>query len=53
MDHPEFPIPIGVFWAVERPTFEQETAAQLKRALSEEGPGDLGALLNEGDVWEV
>ena len=53
MDHPEFPIPLGVFWAVERPTFEQESAAQLKRALSEEGPGDLGALLNEGDVWEV
>jgi 2-oxoglutarate ferredoxin oxidoreductase subunit beta len=53
MDHPGFPIPIGVFWAVERPTFDEEMNRQLERTMSEEGPGDLEELLNEGDIWEV
>jgi 2-oxoglutarate ferredoxin oxidoreductase subunit beta len=53
MDHPEFPIPIGVFRAVESPRFDEEMNAQLLRTLEKEGPGDLEELLNEGDVWKV
>ena len=53
MEHPEFPIPIGVFWAVDRPTFDEQSNRQLVDALEKEGPGDLGELLKEGDVWEV
>jgi 2-oxoglutarate ferredoxin oxidoreductase subunit beta len=53
MEHPEFPIPIGVFRAVERPTCERAVHDQIDRALAEEGRGDLVALLNEGDVWEI
>jgi 2-oxoglutarate ferredoxin oxidoreductase subunit beta len=53
MDHPEFPIPIGVFRAVESPRFAEEMNAQLLRTLEKEGPGDLEELLNEGDVWKV
>jgi 2-oxoglutarate/2-oxoacid ferredoxin oxidoreductase subunit beta len=50
---PEFPIPIGVFRAVERTTFEAEMHRQVEAARAAEGPGSLSELLNEGDVWEV
>jgi 2-oxoglutarate ferredoxin oxidoreductase subunit beta len=50
---PEFPIPIGVFRAVERTTFESEMHAQVQAARAAEGPGSLAELLGEGDVWEV
>ena len=53
MEPPDFPIPIGVFRAVERPTFDREMNDQIAKTLENEGPGDLEALLREGDVWEV
>jgi 2-oxoglutarate ferredoxin oxidoreductase subunit beta len=53
MREPEFPVPIGVFWDVERPTFEREMSEQMARALRDEGAGDLAKALSEGDVWEV
>jgi 2-oxoglutarate/2-oxoacid ferredoxin oxidoreductase subunit beta len=53
MEPPEFPIPICVLRAVERPTFEAEVHRQIDDARSAEGPGDLAELLGEGDVWEV
>jgi len=53
MEAPEFPVPIGVFRAVERPTFEAEVHRQMDGALVAEGPGNLAELFSEGDVWEV
>jgi 2-oxoglutarate ferredoxin oxidoreductase subunit beta len=53
MENPEFPVPIGVFRAVERPTFDVELNRQVEAAIAKEGPGNLEALLNSGDVWEV
>jgi len=53
MDHPDFPIPIGVFRAVSQPCYDREMNDQIAQAIDKEGPGDLEALLNEGDVWEV
>jgi 2-oxoglutarate ferredoxin oxidoreductase subunit beta len=53
MEPPNFPVAIGVFRSVERPTYEEAAHAQLDRARDVEGPGDLAALLEEGDVWEV
>ncbi|GJM43764.1 MAG: 2-oxoglutarate ferredoxin oxidoreductase subunit beta [Gemmatimonadota bacterium] len=53
MEQPEFPVPIGVFRAVHRPTFDSEMQAQMDHTLDAEGPGKLHELLNEGDVWEV
>jgi 2-oxoglutarate ferredoxin oxidoreductase subunit beta len=53
MDQPDFPIPIGVFRAVERPTFDGEMNAQIARSVAQEGKGELAALLHEGDVWTV
>jgi 2-oxoglutarate ferredoxin oxidoreductase subunit beta len=53
MRHPEFPEPVGVFRAVERPTYEQAVNAQVTQAIEKKGDGDLEALFNSGDTWEV
>ncbi len=50
---PEFPTPIGVFRAIERPTYEEGMAAQIQAARKRQGEGDLDALLNRGDTWVV
>ena len=53
MRHPEFPEPIGVFRAVERPRYEQLLNEQIAQARQREGEGDLDALFNSGDTWTV
>ncbi len=50
---PDFPLPTGVFRAVEKPTYETMLQAQVDDALADRGPGDLGALLHSGDTWTV
>ena len=47
------PLPIGVFRAVERPTYDDLLASQLTGAVEEQGPGDLESLLHAGDTWRV
>jgi 2-oxoglutarate ferredoxin oxidoreductase subunit beta len=53
LEHPDQPIPIGVFRAVDKPTFDREMNDQIARQIAGRNPGDLDALLNEGDVWDV
>lgn len=53
MRHPEFPEPIGVFRAVDRPKYDEQLNAQVAEARTRQGPGDLRALFESGDVWEV
>jgi 2-oxoglutarate ferredoxin oxidoreductase subunit beta len=53
LQRPAFPIPIGVFRAVEKPSYESLLTAQIERAREQRGPGDLRALLRSGDVWTV
>jgi 2-oxoglutarate ferredoxin oxidoreductase subunit beta len=53
MRHPEFPEPIGVFRAVERPTYEEEVNRQVEAAIQKRGQGDLAALFATGDTWTV
>jgi len=53
MRHPEFPEPIGVFRAVERPTYEAEVNRQTEIAREKRGEGDLAALFETGDTWVV
>jgi 2-oxoglutarate/2-oxoacid ferredoxin oxidoreductase subunit beta len=47
------PTPIGVFYAVSRPTFDQAVNQQLEEAKTKQGSGDLQSLLNRGDTWVV
>ena len=53
MRHPEFPEPIGVFRDIDKELFEDEVRGQIDAALQQKGPGDLNALFNSGDTWEV
>jgi len=48
---PEFPTPIGVLRAVQRPTYEEVAAEQIASAKAKQGDGDLAALLNQGETW--
>ena len=50
---PHEPTPIGVFRAVERPTYGELVQGQLIAAQEQQGPGDLAALLASGGTWEV
>jgi 2-oxoglutarate/2-oxoacid ferredoxin oxidoreductase subunit beta len=50
---PTMPTPIGVFRAVERPTYEVEVQRQLVSAVDRQGPGDLAALIGSGATWDV
>jgi 2-oxoglutarate ferredoxin oxidoreductase subunit beta len=53
MHHPAFPVPIGVFRAVEKPTFDGELNRQVDAVLEKKGPGDLNALFTGGESWVV
>ncbi len=45
--------PIGVFWAVERPTYDDLARQQVRTARAEQGAGDLASLLAGHDAWTV
>lgn len=53
MNHPEFPVPIGVFRRVEQPTYGEGLTAQVQRAKDNKGEGDLLDLYLSSDVWKV
>ena len=44
---------IGVFRAVERPSYDELMSAQIDDARQKQGDGDLGDLLAGGDTWQV
>jgi len=50
---PPLPTPLGVFYAVSRPTFDAAVNEQLSEAKTKQGPGDLKSLLTRGDTWTV
>jgi len=47
------PRPMGVFHAIERPTYEEKVEAQLEYYGSQPGANDLVALLKGEDFWEI
>jgi 2-oxoglutarate/2-oxoacid ferredoxin oxidoreductase subunit beta len=53
LEHPGFPIPIGVFHAVENETYEQAVHRQIREARAKQPPGTLDQLLRKGDTWGV
>jgi 2-oxoglutarate ferredoxin oxidoreductase subunit beta len=50
---PYEPTPVGVFRAIERPSYEEELSRQLAAAQERGGAPDLDGLLGSGNVWEV
>jgi len=53
MRSPEFPVPIGVFRAVDKPLYDVMLNQQVEAAIEKKGPGDLDKLFNSGATWEV
>jgi 2-oxoglutarate ferredoxin oxidoreductase subunit beta len=53
MEQPDFPQPVGIFRAVERPSYDQLLLEQIDSAIAKSGPGTLDKLINSGDMWTV
>jgi 2-oxoglutarate ferredoxin oxidoreductase subunit beta len=53
MHYPDFPEPIGVFRAVDRPKYDERLNDQVAEAIQTQGPGDLDKLFHSGDTWVV
>ena len=51
--NPTGPTPIGIFRDVERPVYDELLRDQLATAKHARGEGDLQALLEAGNVWDV
>ena len=51
--NPTGPTPIGIFRDVERPVYDDELRIQVETAREQRGEGDLAALLDSGNVWDV
>ena len=53
MRHPQFPEPMGVFRAIQRPVYDESVSQQIEAAKAKSGPGDLEKLFHAGDTWVV
>jgi 2-oxoglutarate ferredoxin oxidoreductase subunit beta len=53
MEYPDFPVPIGIFRDVEKPTYEDMLTEQIDGAIAKMGPGNLDKLLGSGETWVV
>ena len=53
MRHPEFPEPIGVFRAVDRPKYDERLNEQIAASRAQKGGGDFDKLFQSGETWVV
>ena len=53
LNEPDFPIPLGVYRAVEKPVYESLLGEQIKKAVEKMGKPNLKSLLSAGDTWVV
>ncbi len=53
LERPQFPLPLGVLRAVDRPTYEGQVHEQIKKAQSTGAGSDFDALFASGDTWVV
>jgi len=50
---PEFPDPIGVFYSIQSPTYEDMLTEQIGQAIKNKPKASVKDLLNSGDTWTV
>src|SRR6476661_6292305 len=50
---PSFPMPMGILYRTDKPTYDQLATQQVDEAIAKQGAGDLTKLLYSGMVWEV
>ncbi len=53
MGEPDYPVPLGVYRAVEKPVYEDLLVEQIEMAVTKMGKGNLASLLASGDTWLV
>ena len=53
MTYPEFPVPVGVFYSVEKPTLEETIQKQGEEVTRRFGPGDIEKLMRGTETWTV
>jgi 2-oxoglutarate/2-oxoacid ferredoxin oxidoreductase subunit beta len=53
MEPPHFPVPMGVFRDIRKPTYGELLFKQHEEARARRGPGDLRKLFQSADTWEV
>jgi 2-oxoglutarate ferredoxin oxidoreductase subunit beta len=53
MEYPDYPVPVGVFRDIEKPTYEDLMAEQIDSAVQKQGPGNLEKLIDSGDTWTI
>jgi 2-oxoglutarate/2-oxoacid ferredoxin oxidoreductase subunit beta len=53
MGPPHFPTPLGVFRAIQRPTYEELAQDLEKKAIDKMGEGTLEKLLHSGENWNI
>jgi len=52
-DAPKLPVPLGVFRAVNTPSYEEMNGGLHQDARGRRGQGDLASLFNSGDTWTI
>jgi 2-oxoglutarate/2-oxoacid ferredoxin oxidoreductase subunit beta len=53
MSYPDYPVPMGVFRQILKPTYDSLLEGQVRSSEQRLGKGDLEKLLNSGDTWTV
>ncbi|MGB2868182.1 MAG: 2-oxoacid:ferredoxin oxidoreductase subunit beta [Bacteroidota bacterium] len=51
--NPKLPRPLGIFLAIERPSYEAEMQRQIEFAKQKRGEGDMTKLLHSGETWVI
>ena len=49
----DFPLPIGIFRKIQKPTYEEDFHKQIEEVKRTKGEGDLRKLYYSGNLWEV
>lgn len=53
MDYPDFPVPFGVIYRIDKPTYEAQVIGQIQQAQGKRGTGDLRELFHADYTWIV
>lgn len=53
MQHPNLPVPFGVFRQILKPTYDDMMETQIQAAIKKRGKGDLKELIYGTDTWTV
>jgi len=48
-----FPLPLGVFYDVKAPVYDEDVKKQIDQITAKKGPGRMQALLESGDTWNI